>query len=179
MQNPKEFDGHFVRAMYNGRERVGVTVVHHDEMFGSGDLLLLYELFDDESTMPSCRVYEKDLLADYGSVAERAKLPEDMPWVRRLSSQGDQHDFVALFRGILIGNGSLTLTGADSDLLAQLESARAQFGSNPADWSEAAIDVVKQLALNEAARARLEMQGRAQLAEMVAEQLRQNDAAAS
>lgn len=61
--------------------------------------------------------------------------------------------------------------------MTQLELARGEFGTDPLAWSEAAIGVVMQLSLNEAALSRAEIEGRNKLVQMLTAQLDSGDAA--
>lgn len=165
MKNINQLDGHSVRVMYNERERVGVAICQPDMMLVGGFILFLYELFDGEGTLPSCRIYEQDLLQDYGPLGEYATLnPIVRPWLERMSTLEYQNNYLALLRATLIGCGLLSLIDADLMLLQKLELARKEFGADPLVWSDESIAVVIALALNEAVRSRQEMAGRRKLA---------------
>lgn len=172
MQQPVNYSNHLVRVKTLERERFGII----QQVDGTGmpfvdSKQFLFEVVDGQSRMPICMIEPENVLCDYGDIDEIVQRNADyLPWMRRVVRCGAENT-ITLFRAALIANGELVLDGAETALAARLESAQCQYGSDAGAWSDEAIQIAIQLSQNEEARSIKEIEARAALATLIADQM--------
>jgi len=172
MQHSANFDGHLVCVEFMERVRLGV--ISEVEVF---DKLhkFLYEVISEQTKMPVGSIEPANIICDYGDFEDGYGEYDWLSlWVGRIHTfcvAMGVTNFITPFRAALIACGDLTIKDGDPELIAGLKNAQTQFGKDVDAWSDEALKMALQLSLNEEARSVQEIENRARLAKMIADQI--------
>lgn len=170
MQQPAKLDGHLVRVGHQGRDRFGVIV--QSEVFGK----LHQFLFEvEKGEMPVASIEPESIICDYGNFVDGWGEYEWLKlWfyrVHALSVAIGVSSYITSLRAVLIVCGDLTIIDGDPELIAGVKNAQTQFGKDLDAWSDEALKMAVMLSMNEEARSVQEIENRAKLAKLIADQI--------
>lgn len=168
-----DLDNHLILLNHSERQRLGyVSLVENSDLpLLAGESCFFYEIVDDQQRMPLAMVELKNVVTDFGPInSPNLNSVQHLPWLERIEQCGNGN-VVTTIRAALIALGEIVLIGANEDLIAKLAKAQTQHGTMPVSWSDEEVQIVIELSKQEEARSIEEIEQRANLAKLIADQI--------